>query len=320
MPGPGGGARGGGGGRSSRGGFSGGTRGGFSGGSRGGSFGGGNRPNFHPGGPPRHGGWHHRPHYGGWHRPVHYSGGGCSTGLIVVLVLCLLIVFGMIYGSESVDSRYDEEAIQDLADRQYAEAFGGSSAYEDNLLISVLVDEDHYSYYYIAWVGDHIATDINFMLGGNDTVLGQAMESCINQSSYKYSLDSNLAQVLEILTKEVKNLGLADSFTCNEDHVQVPSRLINDSALPMTEETVNHALAAFTEATGIPVVIAVDDINDLGKTGEAFTGSGSVTSIALIAIVAVLGVAVVAAVIFGVRSFRKKREAENPYHQFDDQY
>lgn len=252
---------------------------------------------------------------GGWHhRSYHHGGGGCLQGLIVLILLFLFIGANMFSTGPLGTGGYSEEVFQDYADAQYAKAFGSSSAYEDNLLISVLVDEDHYSYYYIAWVGDHIATDINHMLGGDGTILGQAMESCINQASYKYSLDSNLAQVMEILTEEVEALGLETSFSCSEDHIQVESLLKNDSDLDMTEDTVNSALAAFTQKTGIPVVMVVEDMTDVFNRDMP---------VSVIALLVVLGLGAVFAIVMVVRAILRRRggnEQQHPYHSFDDQY
>lgn len=292
MAGPGGGSRGGGGGRSRSGGFHGGSRGG-----------GGFRYTYHPGR-----GWqHHRGH-----------GGGCLTQLLVPIIM-LVVILSQMFQSVGIGVtplgrggavQYNEEVYQDYANTQYSEAFGSTGAYEDNLLLSVLVDDDHYSYYYIAWMGDHIITDINHMLGSSGTVLGDAMEQCINASSYKYSLDSNLAQVMEMLTDEIVARGLGNAFTCSETR-SAKSMLINDSGLEMTESTVNDALAAFTEKTGIPAVIVVEDM------GDVFTGSLPVKTI-LISLVAA-GLLIVT-IVSGIKALLGHKKEEHPYHSFDDQY
>lgn len=290
MPGPGGGAHGGGGSRGggSHGGFGGpggGPHGGF-----GGPMGGGPRGGFGGpmGGP--HGGF--RDPMGGprgfwgprWHRgPRYYGGGGCLSGIIgtifslVIVIAIVISLFGTMVGScaarfggsktqsenYSAELLYDEEALQDFADAQYKAEFKKSTAYEDNLLLVVLISDDYYEYSYIAWVGDHIATDINYLFGNEETELGQAMENCINSNSYKYSLDSNLAQVVESMEKEITSQGLSSSFKCEEQHVQVESHLTNKTKLSMTEETVNDALQQFTETTGIPMVIVVEDMDQV---------------------------------------------------------
>lgn len=340
MPGPGGGGRSGGGGR---GGFSGGSRGGgfsggrSSGGSRGGSFGGGHPGGGfhgggsfgggHPGGG-FHGGGHHGgfhggpPMGGGWHfgpRRHYSSGGGCCGGFVGMLAIGLFIFFFIIYlmlpaGNTEITfgdtDGYDEELFQDYANSQYEKEFGRTDAYEDNLLITVLVeDEEYYNFYYIAWVGDHIETDINWMLGGNDTELGQAMSSSISETSYKYSLDSNLAQVVYSLADEIQALNLESSFICDEDHVQVKSHLTNHSRVDMTEETVNDALTAFTDATGIPIVIVVEDMDAVfgsTKPAEMVSGgpSGHSSSFGLVGILIVGAVIVIVVTVFVNR--RKK--------------
>lgn len=286
----------------SRGGFSGGSRGG--GGFRGGSFGGGNRGGGFgghrppPGGgmhrPPFGGGMHHPPHGGGfygggWHpRPRRYSGGngGCLGGMcsliflpVILIFIAVIMLFSSIGGSftarpdisvdyNDFDSgfsvQYDEYVFQDYANTQYEAAFGQSSAYEDNILLVFLTeDEEYYDYCYIAWVGDHIEADINYLFGSDATELGQAISDSVNISSYKYSLDADLARVVQTMQKHILSLDLPGSFQCDEDRSYARSYLINDSTLDLTEDTVNTALQSFTDATGIPMVIVVEDMADV---------------------------------------------------------
>lgn len=244
-------------------------------------------------------------------------------GAILAPIILLIALFSMV-GSSFRDLssggsvRYNEEAFQNFADQQYAAEFGSSSAYEDNLLITVLIDENYSSYYYIAWVGDHIATDINLLFGNEYTAFGSAMNIGITTSNYKYSLDSNLASVMRQMTETIQALGLESSFTCSEDHAQVSSHLTNRTGLSLTESTVNDALAAFTDASGIPVVIVVEDAADV------FDKSVSTGSIAVILIVAVVAIVVVVVIVKNLR--RKKDDVDDRdrtdrrYREFDDQY
>ena len=279
MPGPGGGSRGGGGGRGGSfggGGFGGGHGGGFGGGGFGGRPGGMPPGGFHRP-PPRP---HYRPYGFGWGRRRYYGGGGCLGGILGMAFGWIIAIFvlGAFFLSTITSAitafqqggivQYDEEKFQDYADACYAQEFGKSTTYEDHILITVLVNPENYTeFYYMAWVGDHVATQINYQFGGNDTELGRAMLGCVNQNNYKYSIDSNLAQVMEVMTVNVQALGLADSFKCQESHASIPSHLTNKSALSLTASTVDTALAEFTEATGISVVIVVDEMEDVfGRT------------------------------------------------------
>ena len=266
MPGPGGGSRGGGFGGGSRGGggFGG---GGFGGGSRGGGFGG-----YH----------HHRGFGGGWyHRPYYYGGGGgCLSGLLGMLMLpiILLVVVGVLLvgtiGSavSSVinggDVYYDEATFQRYADEQYAAEFSSYSNYENNLLLVFLVNEESDGYYTIAWVGDNIHSNINYMFGDETTTFGRVVRGTINSEYYAYSLDSNLATVMDQMGNRVEALNLPSSFRTEKPSENPPtSHLTNKSSLSMTEETVNDALKSFTEKTDIPAVIVVDTMeNVFGKT------------------------------------------------------
>lgn len=278
MPGPGGGSHGGGG---HHGGGSHGSHGG--GGHRGGSY---------------HGGMHHRPHRGMYYRPYgrRYYGGGCLSSFFGMLFLPIFfIIFIFMISSSFIGNsifdiskggsiRYDENKFQDYADKQYANEFGTSSAYEDNILLTILIDTDSYDeYYYIAWVGDHIKTDINYMFGNNDTVLGQVLLSSINTSSYKYSLDSNIATAIETLRLKITDMNLDSSFNCEEEHNQVKSHLTNKTNLDLTTETVNTALEEFTNSTGIPIVVVIDEIDNVFS--KSLSGQTIFTIIILIVLV-----------------------------------
>lgn len=330
MAGPGGGSHGGGGGR-----------GGFSGGFSGGGFGGGHTGGFTGG--PRPGGFGpmgmgggFMP-MGGWNRRRRNSGGCC--GLILFPIVFLILVGSVLSsfirtGSFSYNViQYDEEVFQDYANDQYKREFGSSTAFEDNLMLVFLADEEHYEYYYIAWVGDHIDPEISNMLGNNQTELGRIMERSINQTNYKYSLDSNLATVIRTLTDEIQDLGLESSYVCQEDRGQVDSHLTNYTTLELTESTVNDALNAFTDATDIPIVILVDDIVDVfgtQKTISAPKGSASAGTKSILLVV--VGFAFVVAMIVGIKLLsdkKKQRDQQdfNPganyqrnYGDFDDHY
>ena len=213
---------------------------------------------------------------------------------VVLLLVLVLLFFGTIVDSFRAIGTggviaYNEETFQDYADTRYREVFGSSSAYEDNLLVVFLTDEDNSSYYCIAWVGDHIVTDINYMFGDEYTAFGRAVQSAVNTENYKYSLDSNLASVMDVMARNVTNLGLASSFTCQEEHTQVPSHLVNLSSLDLTESTVNDALTRFTDATGIPAVIVVDEAEDVFSRSYADVIWGFVILAAII-LIAVLSI------------------------------
>ena len=320
MPGPGGGSHGGGGSRGGGGGFSG---GGFSGGSHGGGFNGGF--NHHPGGghrPPHHGGYYHGPHFGGgWYRRPRYSGGGCFPVLIFV-VLFIIGGFLSLFPSNNVeyidsnDGIYDENIFQDYANDQYEKEFGKTVAYEDNILLVFLAeDENYYDYYYIAWVGDHIVTDINYMFGNENTELGHAISNAVNTNSYKYSLDSNIAQVIEYMKNDIVAKNLESSFICNEDNAGYVSHLTNNTFIEMTEETVNTALQSFTEETGIPIVVVVEDIDDVfavsdssAEQSQTVINTGFGVSKILVAFVVIAVIAV--AVFLIIRNKKKMQELE----------
>ena len=323
MAGPGGGSRGGGfGGGSRGGGFGGGHGGGFGGGSRGGGFGGGHHgPGGFHGGPrgPRFGyGYYHRPRFFGWGpRYYGYGGGGCLGGLmgalmapLILLLLVGVMMFGMIGSSLANVANggiisYSEEKFQDYANTEYYKAFGNSKATEDNILIVLLTNEESDGYYCIAWVGDNINDNITRMFGDDTTAFGQSVIASVNDY-YAYSLDSNMAMVMNTMTEKVAELNLTSSFKKTYSHEKSPaSHLVNYTDLSMTEETVNDALVAFTEETDIPVVIVVEDMETVfGKNIPA-------EDIFILLVLGVLGVVAIVAIVRVVKN-RSKFKQGNP--------
>lgn len=246
---------------------------------------------------------------GGWWFGPRYYGGGCLSGLVgsvfaIVIVLVVLIAFvgssiAEIANGGSVG--YDESKLQDYADQQYAQVFG-DTAYEDNLLIVFLTTEDHYDYTYVAWVGDHIAPEIAELMGDNGTELGRAMANNISDTDYRYSLDTDLGRVIKRLAQKIDSMDLPDSYTCQEENSNAPSQLINHTDLPMTEETVEQALAQFTEMTGIPCTIVVEDAEAVfGRSMSTF----SVTILVIVGVVALIAI---------VSALNKKKRAEETWH------
>lgn len=302
MAGPGGGSRG----------------GGFGGGSRGGGFGGGSGGGFG-------GGYHRGPHFGYYHRPrffgfgprYYYGGGGCLGGFLgalmapfILLLVVGVMMFAMI-GSALTNVAnggiisYDERTFQDYANTEYIKAFGNSGATEDNILIVVLTNEEADGYYCIAWVGDNVQDKINLMFGDETTAFGQSMIASV-PDMYAYSLDSNLALVMNTMSEKIENLNLTSSFKKQYSHDKSPeSHLINYTDLALTEETVNDALASFTETTGIPAVIVVEDMEVVfGKTLP-------MESIVILIILAVLAIVAIVTIVRTVKN-RSKFKQGNP--------
>ena len=324
MPGPGGGSRGGGGGR----GFGG-------GGSFGGGFGGGGRG--FGGGPHHHHHHHHGPRfYGGFWGPRRYYGGGfgggCLGGMLglifapVILVLfaavMLMGVFGSAFGSATTGGQlyYDENAMQDYADAQYAQYFSGLDDYEDGLMIVFIIeDEEYHDYAYITWPGDHIDYEINEMFGASGTKFGNAVESsAINAQSYKYSLDSGLAAVMRKMESSVVALGLNDNFTCKRDYSDFDSRLINKTELSVTPDTVNSALVSFTEKTGIPVIVVIEDAEEVLPKNFDYVS---------VIIAGILIIVAIVIIVKAIKSRPKKQEDDGSYkgnknqnNRFDSDY
>ena len=249
MPGPGGGGHGGG--------FGGGFGGG--GGFRGG-FGGGHRP----------------PRPGFFFMP--FWGGGC-LGTLFASALCVFFAFflilGLIGGGLTTLFRggnvvYNQNKMQDYANRQYATIYDPSSAtYEDNVVVVFLTNEDNQTYYSIGWVGDNLKSQVSDLFGDEYTALGSAMQSSVTTSDYRYSLGSNLAQVTEKMETSVKNQNLETVYRVQKAESHEAGKVYNrsNSDLQINTEIIDAALKNFTDSTDISMSIVIADAKDVfGKS------------------------------------------------------
>lgn len=232
---------------------------------------------------------------------------GALMAPIILLLVVGVMLFGMIGSTLSNVAAggvvsYDERAFQDYANTEYYKAFGNSDATEDNILIVFLTNEETDGYYCIAWVGDNIQDKINLMFGDETTAFGQSMIASV-PDMYAYSLDSNLAMVMNTMADKIENLGLSSSFKKEYSHAKSPeSHLVNYTDLSLTEDTVNDALVSFTEATDIPVVVVVDDMEDVfGKS----LPTGDIVILLILAILAIVAIVSIVRVVKNRSRFKQ---------------
>lgn len=317
MPGPAGGSHGGG--------FGGGSRGG-GGGFGGGGFGGGPRGphgphGFGPRGPRRP---FFRPRgffFGG----PFYGGGGFFGGLFAILMLpIVIIIIASIFLVSAVISAfsiainggemvYDDGVFQDYVNEQYYAEFSDKGAFEDYLLIVVAVDEDYEGYVSYAWVGEHVNfASYRIDSRGETTVFSEAISNNLSHGSLKYSLDTGLANAMTEMGNKIEQRGVAN-YTCEESHTSVTSHLVNKTEMDVTAETVNTALASFTEKTGIPAVIIVEDGVDI--FGKQTPASAIIT---IVICVIALAIAIWLIIYFVRKNNKAKREAESRNNDFNN--
>lgn len=292
MPGPGGGSRGGGfrGGGGSSGGFRGGSSGGFrptgSGGFRTGGFG------YRP--------WGFMPFPWGF---GYRRGIGCSTIPILAVFVIFMLIWLFAPSSETYNEDitsggktyvYSEEEFQEFADEEYSRFFDDSSCYEGNILLVVLTNDEADDYFALAWVGDQIDPAVREMFGGY-TQLGQEMNRFVNGTYYAYSLDADLAAVVEAMS------GHVSAATMGMEISDAQGGFRNYTDLSMNEDTVEAALTEFREETGIPMAIVVESIEEVFPRKMAF---GSIFGAGTLPVVLILVVVVVALAV------RKKKSTQ----------
>ena len=212
---------------------------------------------------------------------------------------------------------YDNAEFERYAMNQYYAEFGESGdAFEDNLLVVFLTDEERGGYYTIAIIGDNVKTTISDMFGNEYTEFGRAMLNSIDGDDYTNSLSRGLSSAMERMTTAVKNKGLSSSFYDEVSHESVPeSHVVNRGNIAVNEKTINSALEEFTEKTDIPVVVVIDSMEEV--FGKGFT-SEDIFSI----IMAVVLIAVAVVITVKVLKGRKKQSnnSDDPFKKFDNEY
>ena len=198
----------------------------------------------------------------------------------------VLFVIGGGFATEKGSYIYNENALQDYANEQYNAIFGSSDAYEDNILLVILAEDDeYYDYAYIAWVGDHIDMKITDMFGNEYKKFGYSVNAHLGVSSYKYSIGKNIAQIVKDMEGEVTSAGLSSSFYCNEQRTLPPVQFVNNTEMDISLEMIQGSVSSFTENTGIPMAVVVEDMGDVfRKTG----GFASILPVIIVALVIVL--------------------------------
>jgi 3-deoxy-D-manno-octulosonate 8-phosphate phosphatase KdsC-like HAD superfamily phosphatase len=236
---------------------------------------------------------------------------------IIILLfagLLLLSTFSSAFNSVMTGGQitYNEKDFQNYANQQYIAEFGDESAYpgqdyEDHILLVFLVeDETYYDYAYIAWVGDDIDDEINYMFGGSGTQLGYAVEnSGINASgSYQYSLDKGISSVVRQMQRNIEALNIRDPYYCQSEKSTYESHLTNKSKVNIRDKTVNDALADFTAATGIGIAVVVEDAEEV--LPRHFDYFSLIIAITLIIVAIVL-------IVVAIKNRKKKDDDDGSY-------
>ena len=242
--------------------------------------------------------------------------------IIIILLLASMLIFG-IFGDAIANIRsggsivYDEETFQDYANAHYYREFKDSTSIEANMMFFVLTSENYDGFYMIAWVGDDIRYEVNEMFGDEYTEFGTTALSTINTEMYKYSLDTDIAALAIKMADKVAARGYSSNLSVGKTPSSgVTSHLVNASNVKLTEETVNDGLEYFEDKTDIPLVVVVDEAEEVfGIT------SPSSSDYILVAIFAGLIVLAIVLTVKAVKARKERRDGDggssDPYGNFN---
>lgn len=190
-----------------------------------------------------------------------YHGRGSSNPIAAILSIILLVIAEIIPSCGGNSAVYSESKLEAAASAQYESSFRQTDAPEDGLLLYFVEYDDDQEFYYIAWVGDHIRDESYDLLGDNSTQLGQILLQEVD-ALYTFSLSEDLTTSVTRLGEALQQIP-GSHHTCDDDRSGCPSGLINLSDQDLDGTAIHQAILAFTEATGIPLVLVVEDAEDI---------------------------------------------------------
>ena len=205
---------------------------------------------------------------------------------------------------------YGNKEFESYAMNQYYAEFGESGdAFEDNLLVVFLTDEEAGGYYTIAIIGDNVRMEINDMFGNEYTEFGRTMLNSIDPDDYTYSLSSGLSRAMRTMANQVEAKGFSSNFYDSYSHDDCPeSHVVNRGNLSVNEKTINSALEEFTEKTDIPVVVVIDSMEEV--FGKGFT-SEDIFSIIMAVVLIVVAVVITVKVLKGRK--KQSNNSDDPF-------
>lgn len=181
--------------------------------------------------------------------------------------------------SDQVADFYRTDAYNDL--------FEKSSAKEDNLLIVYLVNDEGNQFYCMSKLGANVSGSVTKLFGNEESEFGKIVKGSMDEQ-FKDTFSGSLCTIVDSMGDKIQALNLSSPFTADSDKSALAeSKVINKSSLSVSEIDINASLVAFTEDTGIPAVIVIDEIETVfGKRMPV----GDIALLAIVAIVAVISV------------------------------
>lgn len=225
---------------------------------------------------------YYRPYYGGffffpWRRPYYgygFHGGFFALFFLPILILSIAAIFLLTSVIQLISVlaqggvvTYDSSKFRDYALTQYEAQFDASSAgYEDNLLIVFSTVEGYDEYRVQAMIGNNIIDGITYMFD-DGAEFSRALEKHLLADDYSTSLDRCLYSAIDSITQSAQNY--PSSFLKEQTVDHRSSAVINrdENLKGFTGEYTQAALDAFTEETGIPVVLIIEDEEDIFGRG-----------------------------------------------------
>ncbi|GEM_PF-5860098 len=250
----------------------------------GGGFGGGSHSGSHgtSHGSTNRGTYHGYPAYHVWgYGGMRRTRGLCTlfAPLAVFTVLTLVFLFLFLVnvfhvgGISAKNVSLNEDVIEEYADKYYYEAFGSLDDTEDEILLIFLVNQTRDGYFCITWVGDHIAAAVDNAFGDEE---GSTYFYAVTQNvsdNFGKTLEDDIADVVNAMQSSVT--AVSSSYLrkgCAGDKDFAPV-VFNLTDIP-SSKSLRTAMQAFTEITGIPLAVVIDEEGEVVRESEINNGLG----------------------------------------------
>ncbi len=199
-------------------------------------------------------------------------------GVVFFLLLMIALLVAYFYEDAVVKNIvYDDKILAEYTEKQYEAEFSSYGNYENNILLVYLFDKDREQYKATVRVGKNIAPGIAELFQGDVSVYNEAIEDNLHEfflGGY-YGIEDDISEIVAIMYEKIETLGLNTNFISDTDaDSSFVSHITDQNGLTFEAESLNVVLEAFTAASGIPVAVVLDYIENVFEIKYSLTDEG----------------------------------------------
>lgn len=221
-------------------------------------------------------------------------------GILIVTIFLLIFLAGAcaflykILSNQDTKVTLDQEQLNEYCESQYSNEFINSKSYEDNVLFVFLYDKEYSSYEFSVYTGKHFILDAKNYLQGHEirTTISRYLRYATNEEDIEYYLYLSFEEIANDIEGKFSSY-----HNCNDNNEYI-YRLKNKTEYEFDNTKIEKSLKAFTDTTGLSVVLLVDTLDDVSEKNKVFNQDVFI----LIIIMSIVLVIITAAYIFVIKN------------------